>query len=404
MRLDSARCLSAFAGTALLALLGGCATGSSASSSQPVVSLPADEVEIARPNETSAERVARLYLVTPEKARQIGYRIDWQDAGTRGVSVATLSPSDDSVFALDAMRRISRIDRSRGSRLWRLPLLTSVQEVYGMTYLPADGTLHVAAGTEMQVLDGGTGVLMRRDKLSRPTSTGPTAFGRFLIYGSRDGTVNWHQFQVGTNWKSYRVAQSVELSPVVTDDGYVLVAGADGSISSLRGFDASRVWRKSALDDIVAPPAAGGGMAYASSLDQHIRAWPLGEDRRVPSWEYLTPAALVDGPTIVGNTVYQRVPGNGLFAFEARPADRPGGVLRWSASDVDGNVLGRRGDQLLVWNADRQELLMVDERVGAITERIELPGVTTIAVDGVDDADIFLGGTDGRVLRLVPTT
>lgn len=402
MRLDSVRCLSAFAGAALVALAGGCASGPVTSTRPAETAVPTDSTVIARPNETSAERVARLYLITPEKARRTGYRIDWQDSGNSGVDTLTLHPSDDSVFALDGLRRVARIDRDRGSRLWRLPLLTSVQTIYGMTYLPADGTLHIAAGTEMQVLEGGTGVLTRRDRLTRPTSTGPQAFGRFLVYGSRDGTVNWHQFQVGSNWKSYRVAQSVELPPIVTEDGYVLVAGSDGTVTSLRGFDGSRVWRESTLDR-VSGLAAGGGMAYASSLDQHIRAWPLGTDRPVPSWEFLAPTPLTDAPTILGDSVYQRIPGHGLYAFEARPADRPGGVVRWMASDVDGNVIGRRGDQLLVWNSVQRELLMVDERVGAITDRIELPDVTTIAVDGKTDADIFLGGTDGRVLRLVPT-
>lgn len=387
-------------GSAIL-LAGGCASSGTAESPAPAAA-PGAAGGTASGRLTDREWIARNYLTTPDDAARLGYRIDWQHQGDPGTSIVEVRSFGDAVFGLDEVQRISRYDGTSGTRLWRVPMLERVTRTYGMTYLPSDDALFVSTGSEFHVYDGGTGVLSSRQDLFRLANTPPVPAGRFLIYGSRDGMVVWHAFQVGATWRSYRIGDSVPVAPAISE-GYVVAAGSGGTISCIRLGNASRVWQKSTLADIVASPAAGGGMAYIASLDQHLRAWPLSFDRTTPAWEYLAAAPLTDSPTLIGDAVYQQVPGHGLHRFAAAPRNRPNGLLEWVASDVTGNVAARDGDRLLVWDAERSVMQVVDERTGDLIESVELPRVDSVHVSDIEGGDIYFGGTGGRVLRLVPT-
>ncbi len=382
-------------------LLAGCTTSPDAAEPATAASGPAEPAAAAAISDR--EWVARNYLTTPVDARRLGYRIDWQHRGDPTTTMREVRSNGDAVFALDETLRISRYDGSDGTRLWRVPMLESVSRTQGMTYLPSDDQLYVAVGTEFHVYDGGTGVLLDRQRLQTATSTRPLPAGRFLVYGSRDGQVVWHAFQVGAPWRSYRIANTIEVTPAISE-GYLVAPGQGGTVSCLRLRDASRVWTKRTLADVVAPPAAGAGHAFVASLDRHLRAWPLAFDTPTPAWEYLTRAPLEDGPTVVGESVYQQVPGHGLHRFAAAPMNRPQGLLEWVAADVTGSVAARLGDRLLTWDAERSLMQVVDERTGDLIESVELPRVSSLHVSDVEGGDLYLGGTGGRVLRLVPST
>ena len=381
----------------------GCATsdaasgGGTASAAAPA----AGDGTVATGQLSDREWIARNYLTTPEDAARLGYRIDWQHQGDPGTAITEVQAFGQSVFAIDDLMRISRYDGRTGTRLWRVPMLENVSRTQGMVYLPADDALFVGTGSEFHVYDGGTGVLVDRQKLDRAANTAPTPAGRFLMYGSRDGLVVWHAFQVGAAWRSYRIAESISVAPAISE-GFLVAAGNGGTISCLRLGDASRVWTRRALADIVAAPAAGNGMAYVASLDQHLRAWPLSFERPTPAWEFLAKAPLTDSPTILGDSVYQPVPGHGLHRFAAAPANRPDGLLEWVSPQAGGSVAARLADRLLIWDADRSVMQVVDERTGDLIDSVELPRVDSVHVTDLEGGAILLGGTGGRVLRLTP--
>lgn len=377
------------------------AAGCSTSPDRAEPDAAAEQASVAAATALSdREWVARNYLTTPDDARRLGFRIDWQNRGDSTSTVEEVHVKGDVVFALDDDLRISRYDGTDGTRLWRVPMLETASRTQGMTYLPSDDALFVSVGTQFHVYDGGTGVLVDRQDLRAATSTRPLPAGRFLVYGSRDGQIVWHAFQVGAPWRSYRIAGTIDVTPAISE-GYVVAPGRGGTVSCLRLADASRVWTKRTLADVVAPPAAGAGHAYVASLDRHLRAWPLAFDTPTPAWEYLTQSPLEDGPTVVGESVYQQVPGHGLHRFAAAPRNRPQGLLEWVAPDVTGNVAARLGDRLLIWDAEQAVMQVVDERTGDLIETVELPRVAAIHVTDVEGGDLYLGGTAGRVLRLV---
>lgn len=384
--------------------LAGCSSsGSDTSAGMDSASAATAAAANSAVNLSNAEFVARTYLITPDKARTLGYRIDWQDRSDPTTSIVEVRAFGNAVFSRDAQLRIARYDGNSGARLWRVAMRPDVSEVYDLTYLPVEDQLYVGIGAEMQVYDAGTGVLSERQKLRRTLNTDATPAGRYLVYGSRDGMLVWHAYQVNAEARAYRLAPTVEVSPAFAQ-GYVVAVGRGGTVSSIRLGTGTRVWEKRALDEIVASPAAGMGAAFVSSLDQHIRCWPLGTDTPIPAWEYLTPAPLTDSPTLIGDAVYQQVPGHGLHRFVARPQNRPGGVLEWAAPEIKGNVAGKRLDTLLVWDADRRVMQIVDERTGDLIDEVELPSVTAMHIDDKDNGSILLAGTGGRVLRLVPTS
>ena len=350
---------------------------------------------------TAAERAAEvedLYIVGPQAARRIEYTIEWQER-TPGKMVRELATDGSSVFAYDSANRVSRITDD-GVRLWSVPLLDDIRDVYGMTYLPAEDRLSLTTGSEMTVLDGADGSYVDRQSFGVFAATPPVEHGQFLIFGSRDGKLIWWRWQVGSTWKAYRVGQAVDVPPAYSG-GYVVCAGNDGSVSCLRASDATRVWRKETLGSVVASPAAGQGAAFVASTDQHLRAYSLGSDR-TPLWEYLTESALTESPVVIDDRVYQSIPTEGIVCFEARPEDQPGGVVIWSSPDASGTVLTRNDDVLLVWDGAKRQFHTLDTRFGTIIDTVPAPDVSMVFADAPVGGTIFAAGTDGRVTRLRP--
>ena len=184
-------------------------------------------------------------------------------------------------------------------------------------------------------------------------------------------------------------------------DGYVVTVGYDGRMMSLVARSVSQVWSKKALAPIVATPAAGNGAVYIASVDQHLRAYELGE-RRAPIWEKLTESPLRDAPVLIGDRVYQQVPSKGLMCLEALPIDSPGGVVIWRAEEATGNVITQIRGELLTWDDEAKRLDRVDARLGAVIGSWNAPQIGSIMATAPRSGDLYAAGTDGRISRLVP--
>ena len=65
----------------------------------------------------------REYLIGPTAARQLGLRIDFQTQTNPegGSGIKQISVQGDAVFVLDGANFLTRLRRSNGQRLWRLP-------------------------------------------------------------------------------------------------------------------------------------------------------------------------------------------------------------------------------------------------------------------------------------------
>ncbi len=391
----------------VVVLAAGAAGGGCASGNDAPVALAADRPG-ARSTAASgtapatlasvAAAVERRYVIGPAAAREIGYRIDWQfPARTR---IQQLLVRDDSVFALDENNFLLRLRREEGDRVWRIPVASEIERIFGIIYMPTRERVYLMTGGDILVLDAASGSRIAKQRLDKTANTSAIVVGQFLVYGSRSGQLVWHSFALDSDWRGYQISPSIQIPPVYADD-HIIAVGSDGRVMCLRAGSATQVWSKKALAGIEVPPAVGNGAVYVASLDQHLRAYEITA-RRTPLWEYLTESPLTDPPVLVGDRVYQSVASEGLVCLEALPLDSPGGVVVWRAADARGTVLTQRRGNLLTWNAREHRLLSIDAMLGAVVTSYTFPHLDTIRATGVDEGDLYATATDGRIIRLVP--
>ncbi len=351
---------------------------------------------------SSSQGVAdEYYLIGPLAARDLGYRIDWQQHTliSANSGIKNIPVQGDSVFVLDGRNFLSRLRTEDGEQLWRVPVADALDEIHGVTFMPRMERVFVTSGGVVLVLDSDTGSQIAKQHLSQIANTKPIVYGQFFLYGARNGQICWHSYEVGHQWRGYQVSQSVQLAPLLVD-GTVIVVGSDGRIMVLDAGSAAQIWSKKLLDVVTAPLAAGSRQVYVAGQDQHLWAFDLNTGRN--TWRYLTEDPLSDGPVLLGNQVYQQIPSEGLVCFEARPIDAPDGVVVWKASQVRGSVVGRLGGNLLVWDQKQRRLELVTTDQGAAALSLDLPGIKFLLTNTRQSTDLFAAGDDGRVVRLVP--
>ncbi len=376
-------------------VVGGCATNhASGPADQETVSASA----VAEPASISLDE---QYLIGPTAARQVGYRIEFQtqvypdgDSGIRQVSV-----QGDSVFVLDGQNFLSRLLRNNGTVLWRIPVAAPIDEINGITFLPSLDRVLLTVGGDVYVLDDDTGSILDKQDLGQIASTRPIVYGPFLIYGSRNGQVVWHSYEVGHTWRGYTVAPHMRLSPILVGD-YIVTIGSNGRVMVLDASAAAGLWDKQLLNRVDAEPTTGHGLVFIAGLDQYLWAIEIATGRT--NWKYLTDTPLRQSPVNIDDKVFQQIPNEGLLCFEARPNDAPGGVVSWVAPEVKGNVVGRERHRLFVWDDTNRRLTILDADRGGVVTAVDLPHIRHLFMIDKVDGDLFAAGDDGRVIRLVP--
>jgi outer membrane protein assembly factor BamB len=338
-------------------------------------------------------------LIGPSKAMELGYRIDHQvrtfPEGDSGVKLIEIS--GDSAFALDGLNFLTRIRRADGTRLWRIPVADPLDEIYGIVYLPAQRSVMLLVSGYVTVHDRDTGSLLDKQKLDHMAATAPVVIDPVIMYGSRNGQLVWHSFEVGYQWKAYQVSSAIRLAPVVLGRE-VAVVSTDGVVMVIDIGSGAGIWEKRLLAGVDAEPVAGDGLLYLAGLDQYVWALDTGSGRT--AWRYLSEAPLQSAPALIGDRLYQHIPTEGLVSFVAAPIDTPGGEIVWKAPDVRGSVIGARDHLLLVWDHDARELAVVEADRGAVKTTVDLPDVRHLEMS---EMDLYAAGDDGRVIRLVPS-
>ncbi len=347
-------------------------------------------------------QIEQKFIVGPAAARDINYRVAWQYSEA-GQPIRRCDVEGDSVFTLDDRNILTRLRVDDGSKLWKAAATKPIEEIQGLNYI--NDRVYLANGGSLLVFDANTGAQIDRQQLQKIANTQPLRYERYLLFGSRDGQVIWHAFEVEFQWRGFQVAKSIQVPLLLADRNVVVAVGSDGTIMALNPANTGMFWSKRLLSPVIAQPAAGNGVLYVAGQDQYIHALDLGNGRTL--WRTLFDTPLSQSPTLIGDRVYQQVPSQGLVSFEAQPADTPGGKIIWKAPDVHGNVILQRRNDLFAWDAAARTLQIVDKAHGSVVTTLKLPKVKFLIVPGGPDSktgDIFAAGDDGRVVRLVPRT
>ena len=373
-------------------LAAGCTTQPQATTETPAPAAVAETPEIDLETE---------FLIGPSKVRELGYRIDHQartfpeaDSGVKRLAIL-----GDSAFVLDGRNFLTRLRRTDGKRVWRIPVADPLDDIHGITYLPDDELVLLMAGAHLLVLDDNTGSMIDKQDLGQIASTAPVVFGPVLIYGARNGQLVWHSFEVGYQWRGYQVSSTIRLNPLLVG-GEVAVVASDGTVMVIDASSASALWEKRLLSGVEAAPVASDDLLYIAGLDQYV--WALNLQTGRTAWRYLSEAPLVCPPALVDDRLYQHIPTEGLVCFAARPIDAPGGKVIWSTPGVQGQVIGKHGNRLMVWDDHEARMSLIDAERGAVMTTIDLPEVRHLLMSSTESGDLYAAGNDGRVIRLVP--
>jgi hypothetical protein len=138
---------------------------------------------------------------------------------------------------------------------------------------------------------------------------------------------------------------------------------------------------------------------YIAGRDQYLRAFDLSSGRGL--WKVLNESPMSESPTLIGDRVYQQIPGQGLVCFNAMPIDSPGGEKFWAA-DIEGNVISQNRNELFVWDARARRLTIVDAARGSLIKTMDLPQAALLITAGENKSEIFAASNDGRIVRLIP--
>ena len=349
------------------------------------------------------ERLDAGSLVPPSSIASFGYRPDWQTNVVRSPGSVLVDgfATADALFVHDSNNLLTRIGLDRGDSIWQSPVGDATDEVLEVFRVKDQGRddVLVVGRLAIHVVAYTSGAAESKQKVERTLYTPGTLFGPYLIYGSRDGQVIWHQYEVGYPWRGHSLPGSVSAEPLIVGD-LLFAVGSTGRILALDASSTRLVWEKQLVAGIDARPASADGLLFVAGRDQYLWAFEAESGRTV--WRYFTESPLVDAPVVAGDAVYQWIPTEGLVKLAIRPVDRIDGKVLWKQMEADGRIIATHADRLVIWASQSRTLKFVDTATGAIVDRLELPRVRSVVTEGFDSPAMAFISEDGTVMRIVP--
>ena len=343
--------------------------------------------------------------------RDISYRIDWINQKTVD-DLRLFTISGDNLYAIDTFDHLVSFDIDSGAWIWSSPVGNHIYRLLGINANEAAGQVYVNTDGAIYTFESATGNLPTRaaqntkstnhkpvQKLHWSANTRGVLEGSTLLYGSRNGVLVWHDCSVGFTSQTYAIGNTMNTPPVVSE-GIVVATAGEGSVAAVDLKSARALWLIKLLDAVVAPPTISHRTVYIAGTDQYLRAIDLYSGR--PRWKYLTTGELTDSPYLIGDSLFQRIPGVGLTAFNAFAPDITG-EKKWTAKNVLGVVVTTaENNRLICWDSDKRILQEVDPKFGSITATLDLPNVRELLVDNAVNGNIYLVTDDDAIIKLIP--
>jgi len=341
------------------------------------------------------------YVIGPTAADRIGYRVIWDVPPRLNDVVEVARLHGDSLFLVDADNSITRIMRSNGTQTWLRPIGSMTDNVLGVVRSTMYGADVVMALTEgdLHIFETGNGVQRTRQPLSRVANTDAILFGPAIIYGSLNGQLVWHHYELGSYMGGTTLYGAVSAAPGLFDDVVVGVSN-QGHVLAVEADSRVRIWDKMARAEIIAPPALSDEAVYVSSLDQHIRCYDI--DNGQVLWDHLHSGPLTQPPVLIADKVLLQTPDMGLVCYEALPYGDLDGNILWNSEEAKGTIIGRHRGQLIAWDARSHTLEILDEQAGGLIDRIQLPKAEHVLISDFDSGEIYGIAASGQTTKIVP--
>ncbi|MFO0784601.1 MAG: PQQ-binding-like beta-propeller repeat protein [Phycisphaerales bacterium] len=354
------------------------------------------------PAKTARQILDERYVIGPTASDEFGYRIAWQTEplATKGSQTAVCCVDADSIWYGDEAGSVVRVRRENGESIWRASTYKGLEHLLSIDHLPLGQSDHVYVVTDIYcvALDALTGSLVRRTVFGQLPSSPPVAFGPYFICGTRTGLIAWFQYGAGYAWRATTIGGSVASSPTM-EGGVVLAASSKGVVLAMDASSTHVIWDRKLSSPVSARIAADHLAAFVAGQDQTLWAFDMQRGRVL--WHYFTQTPLLNDPVRMADGLYLQIPGEGLVSFNPHPTDKPDGEVLWK-STAPGNVVGRLGPNLLVWDHPSRTLSFVANDTGRIVSQAALPQVEVLNVVPPVNGDLYVAGKDGRVEHLEP--
>ncbi len=323
-----------------------------------------------------------------------GYRLDWVGfpfPAAVSPRVTEVKAFDDVVIAQQADTTVAVLEASTGRYRWATDLANPLTKFVGIVRDASDPSrIIVSSESEAFILSLPNGNLLSREQFQKVVNTPPVQAGNLGIYGTPVGEVLAHVYGRGVKAWGFDTIGAIEADVVVVGD--VLCAVSQAGDVMFLSTDGTLRGRARIYGPLANNPVASENAVYIAGTDQSVWAFD-GAGRMM--WRYRTPVKLTAQPTLHEDTLYVTIPGQGLTAFDA-----VSGSVRWKQAEVAGDVIAKRGANLVV-RTDRG-LALVNPTDGGVEQRLDLPGVTRVVTDEFVDGRLYAVNSNGLIAKFAP--
>lgn len=382
-------------------------TAQGSSPTQGVVATPATTPPAPS---TAQERVEKLrselettLLAGPSLTDALGYRSVWQTRIDLDVRAKLVGGSfgKDSMLAWDSAGIVSRLRPLNGNVMWQAAPSSPVERILTAAIVPVGDREFGAILTDTRcfIVDAGNGHFEMRQDFKRLANTPAVLQPPYLVYGTRDGQVVWHDYIVGYDHRTGQLDGQVVMAPRLVDSR-IVATSTGGSVAAFSAGNARLIWERHLNGPITARAEASSEAIWVPCHDQYFWCLSMKDGRTL--WRYFTQSTLEASPVLLQGSIYLQLPGEGLVSFEPMPQDKLDGVVKWRSPETVGSAFGLCRAGLLVWDEPTRTLTVVEEKTGSVVKSIKTPTVRSIQMIDPVDGDLMLLGDDGRVQRITP--
>jgi outer membrane protein assembly factor BamB len=346
--------------------------------------------------------------------------------------VTMLSLIDEHLYAVTDRGELFAICAESGLMHWQRPIIGPGDVLFPLTHALVEGgggpvvvttpawvaLLDRETGRELPFADARSGQELPRFSLPVPPAASVVADAahlyvaqvddRFASYRRKDGFRQWVIGAKASGSTTPRLVSNRIL--FASDDGRLMMLSTEridqGSLVwaeqmgtaplepfvGLTSKQRQRVWPREASTTPLEPIFLSEGDLFFTGSDQVVysidpKSGPVGGQCR---WRRALSMRPEEGPTVVGDLMFQQDPGQGLLAIE-----RHTGRLRWLLPR--GKRLLARAAGMAYASSTDGHLLAADEITGNVRSRVPITGALFCPIDAIADA-VFLAGRQGDIV------
>lgn len=347
---------------------------------------------------------AAVPLLNEAELQRTGMKIAWKKTGLSTTRLVSVRLAGNVVVVETAARELIALDLVSGKQVW---VFEAGEALNTGPVVTEDGVFLVAGDILYSITKAELGVYDWRRPLTFAATTEPVPYGKFLVFGSSDGRIQFYNRKLRDVEYTAYCRGNLLPGPVVegtsmtftTTEGLVYQIGLDNRKFEWKFAEVQRTASSSpALDGRLERPRVvfGTEEQYLVAVDYGSGRMPrVGDSELGRYWEVLLSGPITQRPMLQGKGLVLAIAdGSGLHAVNSENAEEA-----WFTAGVT-RVLASGATEIYCATEDRQ-LVAVDAKTGQIRWRQDLTPFEFVP-DALGRLMVVLATNSGDVYALVP--